>query len=166
MFTAMARKENMHKKKFVIFSIIFISFLLDLITKNFAINNLMINHSLLINNYLNFTLTFNYGAAFSFLSNADGWQRWFFIIFSFIVICVITFFIIFDKETEYIAFSFILGGALGNLYDRLLLGYVIDFIEIHYNDFYWPIFNIADISISIGIILLLYSLLIKKNKSV
>tara|TARA_B100001769_G_C21847719_1_gene459675 strand:- start:165 stop:635 length:471 start_codon:yes stop_codon:yes gene_type:complete len=156
----------MHKKKFIIFSIIFISFLLDLITKNYAINNLIINHSVSINNYLNFTLAFNYGAAFSFLSDAGGWQRWFFIIFSLIVITIITFFIIFDKETEYIAFSFVLGGALGNLYDRLLLGYVIDFIEIHYNNFYWPIFNIADISISIGIILLLYSLLIKKNKTI
>jgi len=165
MFTVMVRKEKMHKKKFIIFSIIFISFLLDLITKNYAINNLIINHSVSINNYLNFTLAFNYGAAFSFLSDAGGWQRWFFIIFSLIVITIITFFIIFDKETEYIAFSFVLGGALGNLYDRLLLGYVIDFIEIHYNNFYWPIFNIADISISIGIILLLYSLLIKKNKS-
>jgi len=166
MFTVMVRKEKMHKKKFIIFSIIFISFLLDLITKNYAINNLIINHSVSINNYLNFTLTFNYGAAFSFLSDAGGWQRWFFIIFSLIVITIITFFIIFDKETEYIAFSFVLGGALGNLYDRLLLGYVIDFIEIHYNNFYWPIFNIADISISIGIILLLYSLLIKKNKTI
>jgi len=166
MFMVMARKEKMHKKKFIIFSIIFISFLLDLITKNYAINNLIINHSVSINNYLNFTLTFNYGAAFSFLSDAGGWQRWFFIIFSLIVITIITFFIIFDKETEYIAFSFVLGGSLGNLYDRLLLGYVIDFIEIHYNNFYWPIFNIADISISIGIILLLYSLLIKKNKTI
>ena len=166
MFMVMARKEKMHKKKFIIFSIIFISFLLDLITKNYAINNLIINHSVSINNYLNFTLAFNYGAAFSFLSDAGGWQRWIFIIFSLIVITIITFFIIFDKETEYIAFSFVLGGALGNLYDRLLLGYVIDFIEIHYNNFYWPIFNIADISISIGIILLLYSLLIKKNKTI
>jgi len=166
MFTVMVRKEKMHKKKFIIFSIIFISFLLDLITKNYAINNLIINHSVSINNYLNFTLAFNYGAAFSFLSDAGGWQRWFFIIFSLIVITIITFFIIFDKETEYIAFSFVLGGALGNLYDRLLLGYVIDFIEIHYNNFYWPIFNIADISISIGIILLLYSFLIKKNKTI
>ena len=166
MFTVMVRKEKMHKKKFIIFSIIFISFLLDLITKNYAINNLIINHSVSINNYLNFTLAFNYGAAFSFLSDAGGWQRWFFIIFSLIVITIITFFIIFDKETEYIAFSFVLGGALGNLYDRLLLGYVIDFIEIHYGNFFWPIFNIADISISIGIILLLYSLLIKKNKTI
>ena len=166
MFMVMARKEKMHKKKFIIFSIIFISFLLDLITKNYATNNLIINHSVSINNYLNFTLAYNYGAAFSFLSDAGGWQRWVFIIFSLIVITIITFFIIFDKETEYIAFSFVLGGALGNLYDRLLLGYVIDFIEIHYGNFFWPIFNIADISISIGIILLLYSLLIKKNKTI
>jgi len=161
----MVKKEKMHKSKFIIFFIIFISFVLDFVTKNYAVNNLIINHSLPINNYLNFTLAFNYGAAFSFLSDAGGWQRWLFIILSLIVIIIITFFIIFDKKSEYIAFSFILSGALGNLYDRIVLGYVIDFIEIHYDNFYWPIFNIADISISIGIILLLYSLLIKKNKS-
>jgi len=165
MFMVMVKKEKMHKSKFIIFFIIFISFVLDFVTKNYAVNNLIINHSLPINNYLNFTLVFNYGAAFSFLSDAGGWQRWLFIILSLIVIIIITFFIIFDKKSEYIAFSFILGGALGNLYDRIVLGYVIDFIEIHYDNFYWPIFNIADISISIGIILLLYSLLIKKNKS-
>ena len=70
-----------------------------------------------------------------------------------------------DKDNEYIALSFILAGALGNLYDRFLLGYVIDFIEIHYGNFYWPIFNIADISISIGVILLLYTTFINRKKS-
>jgi signal peptidase II len=70
-----------------------------------------------------------------------------------------------DKDNEYIALSFILAGALGNLYDRLFLGYVIDFIEIHYGNFYWPIFNIADISISIGVILLLYTTFINRKKS-
>tara|TARA_B110000914_G_scaffold114067_1_gene99760 strand:+ start:574 stop:801 length:228 start_codon:yes stop_codon:yes gene_type:complete len=70
-----------------------------------------------------------------------------------------------DKDNEYIALSFILAGALGNLYDRIFLGYVIDFIEIHYGNFYWPIFNIADISISIGVILLLYTTFINRKKS-
>jgi signal peptidase II len=111
-------------------------------------------------------LAFNYGAAFSFLSNAGGWQRWFFIIFSIIVIFIISYILKKGKEPEYIAFSFVLAGALGNLYDRIFYGYVIDFIEFHYKNFYWPIFNIADIAISIGIILLLYSMFLKRNKNV
>ena len=116
--------------------------------------------------FLNFTLAFNYGAAFSFLSDAGGWQRWFFVIFSLIVISFISYILIKDKDSEYIAYSLVLGGALGNLYDRFLLGYVIDFIEFHYDNFYWPIFNIADIAISIGIILLLYSMFSKDNKKI
>ena len=137
-----------------------------MITKNYAVNNLLLNHSVIINAFLNFTLAFNYGAAFSFLSDAGGWQRWFFVIFSIIVVFFISYILIKDKDSEYIAYSFVFGGALGNLYDRFLLGYVIDFIEFHYNDFYWPIFNIADIAISIGVILLLYSMFLKDNKKI
>ena len=156
----------MLKKNKIVFLLIFIIFFLDLITKNYAINNLILNHSVSINNYLNFTLAFNYGAAFSFLSDAGGWQRWFFIIFSLIVIFVIVMLLIKDKNAEYIAYSFILAGALGNLYDRIFFGYVIDFIEIHYNNFYWPLFNIADIAISTGVIMLLYSILFNNKKSI
>ena len=156
----------MPKKNLIIFSIISIVFFLDFVTKNYAITNLLLNHSEAINTYLNFTLAFNYGAAFSFLSDAGGWQRWFFVIFSIIVVFFISYILIKDKESEYISYSLVLGGALGNLYDRIFLGYVIDFIEFHYNDFYWPIFNIADIAISIGVILLLYSMFLKDNKEI
>lgn len=154
----------MLKKNLIIFSIIIFTFFLDLITKNYALSSLIINHSISINNFLNFTLAFNHGAAFSFLSDAGGWQRWFFIIFSVIVILIITYILVKEKNSQYIAFSFVIGGAIGNLYDRILYGYVIDFIEFHYNSFYWPIFNIADIAISIGIILLLYSMFAKESK--
>ena len=154
----------MLKKNLIIFSIIIFIFFLDLITKNYALSSLIINHSISINNFLNFTLAFNHGAAFSFLSNAGGWQKWFFIIFSVIVILIITYILVKEKNSQYVAFSFVVGGAIGNLYDRILYGYVIDFIEFHYNSFYWPIFNIADIAISIGIILLLYSMFAKESK--
>lgn len=156
----------MLKKNLIIFLIISIVFFFDFITKNYAITNLLLNHSKAINTYLNFTLAFNYGAAFSFLSDAGGWQRWFFVIFSIIVVFFISYILIKDKESEYISYSLVLGGALGNLYDRIFLGYVIDFIEFHYNNFYWPIFNIADIAISIGVILLLYSMFLKDNKKI
>ena len=156
----------MLKKKISVFLIILFVFFLDLITKNYAVSSLIINHSISINNFFNLTLAFNYGAAFSFLSDAGGWQRWFFISFTSIIILVLSYMIVKDKDNEYIALSFILAGALGNLYDRLFLGYVIDFIEIHYGNFYWPIFNIADISISIGVILLLYTTFINRKKSI
>ena len=137
----------MLKKNIIILIIIIFSFFLDLLTKNYALNNLIINHSLSINNFLNFTVAFNYGAAFSFLSDAGGWQRWFFMIFSFIVIIIISYMMVYDDNSPYIAFSFVIGGALGNLNDRIIYGYVIDFIEVYYNTFYWPIFNIADVAI-------------------
>ena len=154
----------MLKKNLIIFSIITFTIFLDLITKNYALSSLIINYSISINNFLNFTLAFNHGAAFSFLSDAGGWQRWFFIIFSIVVILIITYILVRDRYSQYIAFSFVIGGAIGNLYDRIFYGYVIDFIEFHYNSFYWPIFNIADIAISIGIILLLYSMFAKESK--
>ena len=154
----------MLKRNIIILIIIIFSFFLDLLTKNYALNHLIINHSLSINNFLNFTLAFNYGAAFSFLSDAGGWQRWFFIAFSFIVIIVISYMMIYDDNSPYIAFSFVIGGALGNLNDRIIYGYVIDFIEVYYNTFYWPIFNIADVAISIGVILLLCNIIFNKKK--
>lgn len=154
----------MLKRNIIILIIIIFSFFLDLLTKNYALNHLIINHSLSINNFLNFTLAFNYGAAFSFLSDAGGWQRWFFIAFSFIVIIFISYMMIYDDNSPYIAFSFVIGGALGNLNDRIIYGYVIDFIEVYYNTFYWPIFNIADVAISIGVILLLHNIIFNKKK--
>ena len=154
----------MLKKNIIILIIIIFSFFLDLLTKNYALNNLIINHSVSINNFLNFTLAFNYGAAFSFLSDAGGWQRWFFMIFSFIVIIIISYMMVYDDNSPYIAFSFVIGGALGNLNDRIIYGYVIDFIEVYYNTFYWPIFNIADVAISIGVILLLHNIIFNKKK--
>ena len=154
----------MLKRNIIILIIIIFSFFLDLLTKNYALNHLIINHSLSINNFLNLTLAFNYGAAFSFLSDAGGWQRWFFIAFSFIVIIVISYMMIYDNNSPYIAFSFVIGGALGNLNDRIIYGYVIDFIEVYYNTFYWPIFNFADVAISIGVILLLHNIIFNKKK--
>ena len=154
----------MLKRNIIIFIIIIFIFILDLLTKNYALDYLMLNHSLSINNFLNLTLAFNHGAAFSFLSEAGGWQRWFFIIFSFIVILIIAYITASDENSPYIAFSFVIGGALGNLNDRIIYGYVVDFIEFHYKTLYWPIFNFADVAISIGVILLLYSMFLNKKE--
>ena len=156
--------EDMPKKKIYSIFIILSVFLADFLTKTIAVNKLLLYKSEPVTSFMNFTLVFNYGAAFSFLSDAGGWQRWFFIIFSITVICLIIYLLIKENFSEYMPFSFVLAGALGNLYDRIYYGYVIDFIEFYYKDFSWPIFNVADIAISIGIILLLYNMFLGGKK--
>ena len=121
--------------------------ILDQITKFYAVQFLILHEPRYIYSGLNFTLMYNTGAAFSFLSDAGGWQRWFFIGISSLVSIIIVVWIYNSlRKSRYLLFalSFILAGALGNLWDRLTLGYVVDFIEVHYQDLYWPAFNIAD----------------------
>ena len=106
----------------------------------------------------NLTLMHNTGAAFSFLSQAGGWQRWFFIgLASVIGIGIIVWMIGLPSEKRWLTASLalILGGALGNLWDRVVLGYVVDFIEVYYSDWYWPAFNVADSAITIGAVMLI-----------
>jgi signal peptidase II len=100
----------------------------------------------------------NEGAAFSFLANAGGWQKWFFTAISVVAIIVITYLIIKNLHNKLFCFglALVLGGAIGNLYDRLTLGYVVDFLYFHVNNFYWPAFNVADSAICIGVALLLW----------
>ena len=118
--------------------------------------------------HLNFTLAYNYGAAFSFLADAGGWQKWF---FSGLALLMSLFLIIYllkapRKATLLsLGLAMVLGGALGNLIDRLLHGHVIDFIHVHYADvWHYPIFNIADIGISIGVLLIVIDMLFLEKK--
>lgn len=107
--------------------------------------------------FFNLNLTFNTGAAFGFLNQAGGWQKWLFIAISGTISVVIVFMIRSlarrDLQTA-VALSMILGGAVGNLIDRVRLGYVIDFIQLYYKTWSWPVFNIADTAIFIGAVLL------------
>jgi signal peptidase II len=102
-------------------------------------------------------LLYNTGAAFSFLAGQSGWQRWF---FSAIAIAVSVMLIYWlrplPKSNVWlaIALSLVLGGALGNLFDRIAFGHVIDFISVHWNEYYFPAFNIADSAITVGAIML------------
>jgi len=101
----------------------------------------------------NMVLYHNYGAAFSLLSDAGGWQRWFFTgISSLISLALFVWMLRLGKQQTIlaIAIGFVLGGALGNLYDRVTLGYVVDFLEFYIKDYYWPAFNIADSAVFIG----------------
>lgn len=107
-----------------------------------------------------FQLTYlrNQGAAFSFLSNAGGWQRWFFIGLAVIASLLIAYWIRHldrKKNWEAAAWALVLGGAMGNLIDRVLYGSVIDFLDVFYENWHWPAFNLADSAITIGIAMLL-----------
>ena len=104
------------------------------------------------------TLVFNEGAAFSFLSDAGGWQRWLFISLSTIISIVLVAWLARLKATERmsgVALALVLGGAVGNLVDRVRYGYVVDFIDVHWEQWHWPAFNIADSAIVIGVFILL-----------
>ena len=108
----------------------------------------------------NLTLHYNKGAAFSFLSNAGGWQRYFLTGISAVVSVVLIIWLARLLKTEKImtwSLALILGGAVGNLIDRAIYGHVIDFIELHWNNAYFPSFNIADSAITVGTILLIWA---------
>ena len=149
-------------KYFFLASLITVS---DQVTKALIIKSLLDDQFVRINSYFYLVHFKNKGAAFSFLSDAGGWQRYFLSIVAAIASVYIAFMIKKHRDDLYIglALSLILGGALGNLYDRISLGYVTDFLYFHYNDYYWPAFNIADTAISIGAIILIYEVLVKKS---
>lgn len=150
------------------YSLAIVVFALDFLSKCWVSNHLSLHESWTLTSFFSFTLTYNEGAAFSFLSNAGGWQRWFLAtvaaVFS-VVIVVWMARLAKDKWRESLALSFILGGAIGNLYDRVNLGYVIDFILVHYKGHYFPAFNVADSAICVGaFILIVDTLFFSKEK--
>lgn len=109
----------------------------------------------------NFTLAYNTGAAFSFLSSTGNWHQWFFAGFSVVMSLILATWLIRlspKAVVQSLAISLILGGALGNLYDRAVLGHVIDFIELYYGNHRWPVFNLADSAICLGAFLLIFDL--------
>ncbi len=110
--------------------------------------------------FLNLTLTHNTGAAFSFLSDAGGWQRWFFAGLTIVVSIIIVVWLTRLKPGQRwlpVSLSLVLGGALGNLWDRLVIGAVVDFIDVYYRTWHWPAFNLADSAICVGAVMLVVS---------
>ncbi len=108
--------------------------------------------------FFNLTYVHNKGAAFSFLSEAGGWQRWFFAALALIISVILSVWLARLKKHETLlalALSLVLGGAVGNLIDRLAYGYVIDFLDVYYENWHWPAFNIADSAITLGVALML-----------
>lgn len=117
---------------------------------------------------LNWTLAYNPGAAFSFLADQGGWQQWF---FAGLAIVMALFLMIYLTRTPRIAktlnlgLALVLGGAVGNLIDRVRLGHVVDFIHVHYADVWdYPIFNVADIAICIGVVLIIIDMIFLESK--
>ncbi|KPJ68112.1 MAG: hypothetical protein AMJ43_01525 [Coxiella sp. DG_40] len=132
--------------------------ILDQITKFFALHYLTFDQPVSIIPFLNLTLERNPGAAFGLLSQAEGWQIWMFGSIAVLVCTAITYWLHKLPRSKIwlpIALALILGGALGNLCDRIIHGYVIDFLDFYIGNWHWPAFNLADSAISIGAVMLI-----------
>jgi signal peptidase II len=129
----------------------------DLFTKYLVQGAFQYGEHLTITSFFDLVRYHNEGAAFSFLANAGGWQKWFFSGISMVAIIVITYLLSKHHTEKLFCFglALVLGGAIGNLYDRLTLGYVVDFLYFHYQTYAWPAFNVADSAICVGVALLL-----------
>ena len=130
---------------------------LDIFTKHMIQNAFDYGEHLTITNFFDLVRYHNEGAAFSFLADAGGWQKWFFSGVSMVAVVVITYLIKKHQNQKLfcLGLALVLGGAIGNLYDRLTLGYVVDFLSFHINGLFWPAFNVADSAICVGVALLL-----------
>jgi signal peptidase II len=176
--------KSLNEKKLYFFLALFVLFL-DQLTKQWAVNVLDEGRIQAFLPYFNFTLLYNPGAAFSFLSDAGGWQRWFFTVIALVVCVFLIFWILklaISNKLELTALSFILGGALGNLIDRILWGKVVDFVDWFYSSageclplFYprfelqtchWPAFNIADAALLFGVFLMIIDMFKTKKEGV
>lgn len=143
---------------------------LDQYTKMLASTQLTYRVPVEITAWFDLMLAHNTGAAFSFLASAGGWQRWFLAAVAGVVSVVVAVWLTRLEPRQRIlglSLGLILGGGLGNLIDRVTLGYVVDFISWHYQEWYWPAFNIADSAICLGAVLLLWdSVVSESSKSV
>ena len=139
------------------FGISAIVVVLDLYTKHLIQNAFAYGEQLTITSFFDLVRYHNEGAAFSFLADAGGWQKWFFSGVSMVAVVVITYLIKKHQNQKLFCagLALVLGGAIGNLYDRLTLGYVVDFLSFHINGLFWPAFNVADSAICVGVAFLL-----------
>ncbi|MGZ5075770.1 MAG: signal peptidase II [Methylobacter sp.] len=132
--------------------------ILDQASKLAVAGSMQLYESIPVMPFFKLTYVHNTGAAFSFLSDAGGWQRWFFAGLALVISAVIAVWLTRLKKHETllaVALALVLGGAVGNLIDRLAYGYVIDFLDVYYESWHWPAFNIADSAITLGVMLML-----------
>lgn len=135
-----------------------LTLLLDQLSKWSALSNLQLGVPEPVLPFLNWLLLFNPGAAFSFLAQGSGWQRWFFTILGILASVYIIYLLRKSLEDKLlcVSLSLILGGALGNVIDRIMYGAVVDFIDFYYANWHWPAFNVADSAICVGAALIIY----------
>ncbi len=133
-------------------------FILDQLTKHAVTANFQLGESKYLLPFFNLVLAHNTGAAFSFLADAGGWQRGFFVTVTLIISGVLLWMLKGNRDNRLlsIALALVLGGAFGNLYDRAVNGYVVDFVQWHVAGYYWPAFNVADSAICVGAALLVW----------
>lgn len=126
---------------------------IDIYTKHLVQNAFVYGEHLRVAPFFDLVRYHNEGAAFNFLADAGGWQQWFFAFISSIAIIVISYLLVKHRTQALfcLGLALVLGGAVGNLYDRLTLGYVVDFLLFYYETWYWPAFNVADSAICIGV---------------
>ncbi|MDR2876067.1 MAG: signal peptidase II [Methylobacillus sp.] len=151
--------------KWLTFSAVVIA--LDLYTKYLVSSSFAYGEHRPVTSFFDLVLFHNEGAAFSFLAGMGGWQRVFFSVVAFIASVVIVHLLRKHPQKTLFCFalSLVLGGALGNLYDRLTLGYVVDFLFFHYQGWSWPAFNVADSAICVGVVLLLWDGFTQKKQT-
>ncbi|MBY0473474.1 MAG: signal peptidase II [Nitrosomonas sp.] len=145
-------------KLHISFAIALIILVLDLVSKYWVESTLEFGQVIPLTGFFNLVLTYNPGAAFSFLSDQSGWQRWFLSgVAGSAAILIIYLLNRYKHEKLFcLSLSLILGGALGNLYDRITLGHVVDFLDFYVGAYHWPAFNVADSAICIGAVLMIY----------
>jgi signal peptidase II len=158
-------KNKIFSKEIIIsLTVVLTVFIFDRITKVNIIKHQLDNQSTFVNDYLNFELIWNTGIGFGLLSQNANLYYHLISLLIFTVICFLIYLTFKADFIEKILFSLILGGAVGNFYDRLIFFAVPDFIDIHINDFHWFTFNIADIFITLGIFLIIIKDIIFKKK--
>lgn len=131
---------------------------IDQITKYFVVQNFVLHETLFVTSFFNLVRVHNTGAAFSMLANAGGWQRLFFIGVAIAASIWVVWLLRRHAQQKLfcLALGLILGGAIGNLIDRVWFGYVVDFVQVHYSGWYFPAFNVADSAITVGAALLIW----------
>jgi signal peptidase II len=145
----------------------FIILLVDQFTKVLIVGYYHLGDSTYVTSFFNVVRAHNSGAAFSFLAGASGWQRWFFMVIGFVAAAVIIWMLRSHAGQRLFSFAMacILGGAIGNVIDRMAHGYVIDFLDFHWAGMHFPAFNVADSAITLGAICLILDELLRVRKS-
>jgi len=137
----------------------------DFLTKAWVLSAFQPHESIAVLPFFNLVLVFNAGAAFSFLAGAGGWQKWFFVV---LALAISAWIIVMlrrhaEDRLQSFALALVLGGALGNVVDRLRFGAVVDFLDFHVAGWHWPAFNVADSAITVGVLLLVLHSFIHKE---